>query len=275
MRGTRPLISLVALIGFVLACSTIVFGADKIKPEEVISKHLDSIANAATRAAVKSRITRGKVVFGEIIARNIQIEGTNTLLSQGRKLKCAMQFSDVQYAGEQFVFDGQKTMVATIDPTNRSNLGTFLYQQEEVLRDGLFGGVLSTAWALLNQKEVGGKLKYGGLKKIDGKDLHDLTYTSKKPSGSVEMTIHLYFESDTFRHVRTVYTVTQHHAGGSIKEGTDETRRILEERFSDFSEAEGITLPRHWEIRYRTEPQTKPKEYLWDITIAQVRHNPI
>ncbi len=275
MRRTHPSIMLAATVSFGLVCSTIVLGADKMKPEEVVSKHLDSIAKAETRAAVKSRIAQGKVVFGEIIARNLQIEGTSSLLSQGRKVKCAMQLGDPQYRGEQLVFDGQKTMVATIDPTNRSNLGDFLYQQDEVLRDGLFGGVLSTAWVLLNQSEVGGKLKYEGLRKIDGKDAHDLTYASKKPSGGGELVIHLYFEPDTFRHVRTVYTVTQKNMGGSIQDGTDETRKILEERFSDFAETDGVTLPRHWEIRYRTEPQTKPREYQWDITIAQVQTNPI
>ncbi len=273
MRETHRPIIFAALIG--LAFSTTAFGADRMKPEDVIGKHLDSVGKAETRATVTSRIVNGRVVFGEIIARNIQIEGTNSLLSQGRKLKCTMQFGDPHYPGEQLVFDGQKTMVATVDPTNRSSLGTFLYQQEEILGDGLFGGVLSTAWLLLNQKEVGGKLKYEGLKKIDGRDLHDLTYISKKHSGSGDFIIHLYFDQDTFRHVRTVYTLTQHIAGGSINQGTDETRRTLEERFSDFVEAEGITLPRHWEIRYRTEPQTQPMEFRWDITIAQVQNNPI
>ncbi len=275
MRGTHPPIILVALIIFGLTCSNIFFGADKIKPEEVISKHLDSIAKAEMRAAVKSRITQGKVVFGEMIARNLRLEGTLTLLSQGRKQKCAMQFGNPQYSGEQFVFDGQKPMVATIDPTHRSNLGTFLYQQDELLRDGLFGGVLSTGWVLLNQKEVGGKLKYEGLKKLDGQEVHDFTYVSKKPSGSGELIIHLYFEPDTFHHVSTVYTMTRHNAKSSIVEGTDETRIIVEERFSEFAEADGITLPRHWEIRYRTEPQTKPTIHQWDITLTQVQTNPI
>ena len=61
-------------------------------------------------------------------------------------------------------------------------------------------------------------------------------------------------------------------AGNTI-EGTDEVRETLEERFDDFGVVDGLTLPRHWEIRYRREPSNKPQELQWDIKLSSFAHN--
>jgi hypothetical protein len=140
------------------------------------------------------------------------LEGASLVLSQGQKFKCSFQFGTLQYPGEQLVFDGQKSMVAMIDSTSRSNLGTFLYLQEDILREGLFGGTLSTAWPLLDAAQRGAKLKYEGIRKIEGRELHDVIYIPRKRGGNGELSIHLYFEPETYRHVMTVYRVTVHNS---------------------------------------------------------------
>jgi len=71
-------------------------------------------------------------------------------------------------------------------------------RQPDILREGLFGGTISTAWPLLDLKPAG-EAKYEGVKKIDGRELHDLTYVPNKSSSGSDLTIHLYFEPDTFR----------------------------------------------------------------------------
>src|SRR5262249_24929767 len=151
----------------------------------------------------------------------VHIEGNSSIVSQGRKFKCAFQFGAPQYPGEQLVFDGEKTMVGMIDPTSRSNLGTFLYTQDDILKSGLFGGTLSSAWPLFDVSKSGEKIKYEGVHKIDGRELHDLLYVPQKRGGNGELSIHLYFEPDNFRHVLTVYTLTLHNAAGTATQGND------------------------------------------------------
>ena len=261
------------ILGVVFAAA-IPCAAKEPKPttDAIISRHLDSIGSADARAAAVSRVSQGKVVFAEIIQHSLRIEGVATLLSQQRKHKCEFQFGNPQYPGEQFVFDGNRELVAMVDQTSRSRLGNFLFSQEEVLREGLFGGVLSTAWPLLNTQNTNPALKYEGLKKINGQQLHEISYVSKKRSESGELSIRLYFDPETYHHVLTVYTVTTLHGSQTISD-PNQTTVIVEERFGDFQPVDGLTLPRHWDIRYRVEPQNSAQEYDWDISLTQIGHN--
>jgi hypothetical protein len=194
------------------------------------------------------------------------------LLSQQRKQKCEFQFGNSQYPGEQFVFDGNRELVAMVDQTSRSRLGNFLFLQEEVLREGLFGGVLTTAWPLLNTQNSNPALKYEGLKKINGQQLHESSYVPKERLESGERSIRLYFEPETYHHVLTVYTLTVLHESKTISD-PNQTTVIVEERFGDFQPVDGLTLPRHWDIRYRVEPQNFAEEYDWDVSLTQIEHN--
>ena len=261
------------ILGLVLA-AVIPCTAKEPKPtsDAIISRHLDSIGSADARAAAVSRVSQGKVVFAEIIRHSLRMEGAATLLSQQRKHKCEFQFGNPQYPGEQFVFDGNQELVAMVDQTSRSRLGNFLFLQEEVLREGLFGGVLTTAWPLLNTQNTNPSLKYEGLKKINGQQLHEISYVPKKRSESGELSIRLYFEPETYHHVLTVYTVTMLHGSQTISD-PNQTTVIVEERFGDFQPVDGLTLPRHWDIRYRVEPQNLAEEYDWDVSLAQIGHN--
>src|SRR5215472_2512379 len=260
-------------LGVVLA-GIVPCGAKESKPtvDAIISRHLDSIGSAEARANAVSRVSQGKVVFAEVIQHSLRMEGAATLLSQERKHKCEFQFGNPQYPGEQFVFDGNKEMVATVDQTSRSRLGNFLFLQEDVLREGLFGGVLSTAWPLLNTQKANPVLKYEGLKKVDGQQLHEISYVPRKRSESGELSIHLYFEPETYHHVLTVYRVTMQHDVQTLSD-PNQTTVIVEERFGDFQAIGGLTLPRHWDIRYRVEPQNVPQVYDWDVTLTQIENN--
>jgi hypothetical protein len=261
------------VVGFVLAVLAPCLAKDpKPTVDAIVSKHLDSIGSAEARSAAVSRISQGKVVFGEIIQHSLQLEGTATLLSQERKHRCEFQFGSQQYPGEKFVFDGNKGMVAMVDQTSRSRLGNFLSMQEEILRDGLLGGVLSTAWPLLKPQDMNAKLKYEGLKKINGQQLFEISYLPKKRSESGELSIRLYFEPETYRHVLTVYSVTMLHESQNLSDPS-QTTVIVEERFGDFQAVDGLTLPRHWDIRYRVEPQNMVQQYQWNVSLTQIEHN--
>jgi hypothetical protein len=62
----------------------------------------------------------------------------------------------------------------------RSSFGEFVHSQDQIVREGLLGGSLTTAWALLNLDHNQPKLSYEGLKKVDGRQLHDLRYRCKR-----------------------------------------------------------------------------------------------
>jgi hypothetical protein len=70
------------------------------------------------------------------------------------------------------------------------------------MKEGLLGGVLSLGWPLLDIEKRNPSLKYNRAK-VDGRELHVIDYNPK--GGMNNMKVKLFFEPDTFRHVRTEY----------------------------------------------------------------------
>jgi len=73
---------------------------------------------------------------------------------------------------------------------------------EMPFREGLMEGALSAAWPLLDLATRKASLKYDGNKKLDGRKVHVLRYEAKNDYG---LKTKLYFDAETFRHVRTEY----------------------------------------------------------------------
>jgi hypothetical protein len=242
----------------------------KFSIDELVAKHLASIGSEGARHANALRMAQGTVEFSDIISGGVKLDGSAMLVSQGPKLKCALRFGVPQYVGEQFVFDGQSYQVAMTDLNTRSSIGNFLFTHNEILRDGLLGGTLSTAWPFYDLKSKSPKLKDEGLKKINGRDLIDVIYLPKKQSGGGDLTIHLYFDLENYHHVLTVYRLVVRVSGAGE---TDEIRETVEERFDDFAEFQGATLPQHWEIHYRREPGP-PSELRWNVHFTTITQNP-
>src|SRR5206468_757944 len=107
-------------------------------------------------------------------------EGPTFVVGEGPKFRIALLFRDKDYWSEDFLFDGSKTEVGYRIPGTRSNLEAFFNANGEVLREGLFGGVLTTAWPFLDASVHGAKLEYDGLKKLNGKEVHQVSYQLKK-----------------------------------------------------------------------------------------------
>ena len=265
---------------FILLCSFLrpVSAQEKPTAEDIAKRHLASIGSAETLAADKSRVFEGTTSFQVLTGGTGQIDGKMAIVSEGHKIHFMMKLPNPSYQGERFVCDGKKVQVAnSTDRKTRSNLGQFIYIQDVVLREGLLGGELSTAWPLLDINGRKPKLTYEGLKAIDGKPLHDIKY---KPQKAQDVEIHLYFEPETFHHVLTVYTLTiraQLVEGGigAQASGQQETRYRLEERFSDFKTADGLTLPNQYRIHFTQEPQSgNPSLLEWDTTATRIIENP-
>ena len=293
-RSPFLLLSLFTLLLY----SFVSLAADE-KPEDIVAKHLDSIGTAQARSAAVSRIVEGKADFKVLIGTSGELQGKSVLVSQGNKLQLQMKFPSNDYRGEQWICDGNKTQVTATTPNmHRSTLGEFLLVQDVILKEGLLGGALSTAWPLENLNDRKAKLSFEGRKKIDGKDVLELRYRPKKSS---DLDIRLYFDPETFHHVMTVYTVSIRaglghiddqissatpvenlpgvtSTGGVVTDSSEtstarqqETRYRLEERFGDFQTTNGLTLPAHYQIEFTQElANGKTTSSQWGIDAQEI-----
>jgi hypothetical protein len=190
-------------------------------------------------------------------------------------LNVVMQFGMGDWRGEQFTFDGAKIGIARPTASHqRSEFGEFVASQAFLLKEGLLGGVLSTAWALQNLATTEARVRDLGMKKVDGKELLAVQYFSKH---NTDMQVMMYFDPQTYQHVRTVYSMEQRPgATGDIRTSSQqrEIRYRLEERFSDFRIANGLTLPTHYELQWTEELQNGgTRLFDWDLGASQIQQD--
>lgn len=247
--------------------------AAKASVDEIIAGHLASIGTPEARAAVNTRLARGKVQMKIVQGGVGTLDGGAFLLGEGKKFRVAMPFTYADYWGEQLLFDGSKMTIGFSQPAARSTLGQFLIRAEEIFKEGLVGGVLSPSWALLDLPGRQPKLSYSGLKGVDGRDAHQIVYHMKKGQG--EEVITLYFDPETFRHIKTSYEVTI--SSGMVAKANDSAKQVeghfmLEEIFSDFAKFDGLTLPQRWTIRTNIEANRSMVRE-WNVALEGIIHN--
>lgn len=265
----RSLAVFAALLILVSVCAA----KDESQTNEFVNQHLNSIGSEQARAAVKNRVAQGTVTF-EILNREPQTwEGPATLVSEGDKLASLMKFPPTVYRTEWFVRDGKKTSIAPVVPGRWTEFGNFVKVHDEILTEGLWGGTLTTGWALAHLDQTRAKMQDRGIKKVDGVELHRIDYIPKKNS---DLEIQLYFEPGTFRHVMTVYLLTiSAHSARTVNEGRTEQEMHyrLEERFGDFKSVDNLTLPSHWTIRFTYGEVSNGIIDQYDITEKKISQN--
>lgn len=266
---TRQSLKVFALV--TLAAS--IASAQKLKPEEIIAKHLDSIGTAEARAAVKSQMAVGDAVVTFMSQKNQTAAGRIVMASSGDKNFLGLQLNAADYPGDKFSFDGSKTKVAKPVNGYRSYMTDFVEGNAPLLRDSLLGGILASSWALNDIANKKVKLGGGGLKKVDGKELYAIDYS---PKGGSDVDITLFFEKDTFRHVRTEYKRTSSAGIGTRPEqssGYDETRIKVVETFGDFRDVKGLMLPHNYKFTYSEIGQRGTREVEWAYTLNEFAFN--
>jgi hypothetical protein len=259
-------VSLIPLLPFSI-------GADqnqKLLPEEVVAKHLESIGSAEARASVRSRLIDGTVLLTIRQGGKGQAQGQVRMASQGNMNLIIMAFGAADYPGESFAFDGQELTTSHFRPGQRSRLAQLIVFNDVIFKEGLVGGALSAAWPLLNIPERNAKLEYGGVKKVGGKQLHLLKYLARKGG---DMKITLFFDSETFQHVRTEYDreivatsieriAPRINPSGSGQRARDARIKITEE-FSNFKNEKGLTLPHTYKLELSVQSETLPTLTDW------------
>ncbi len=244
----------------------------KLTAEELIANHIKTIGSQEAIASFKTRALTGPVRLVRLIGTAAQLDGKGVMISSGPKFIYVIRFPTTEYPFEQMVFDGERSATGFLPQGQRSNLSQFLDQQSLPLREGLIGGTLSTAWSLLRLEEKQPKLEYTGLKKIDGRQLHELRYRQRK--GSPDLRVTLYFD-ETFRHVHTVY---KFEIGARIGVGPDDSTRIqesyytLSEDFDEFREVDGITLPHYYKQRISIQTSNGSTMLDWTLKVSEISH---
>lgn len=247
--------------------------AEKLKPEEVVAKHLESIGPAKSRAAVTTRIISGT---SQVIIRTSppgQAVGKAVLASDGAKSLFGMSFPSPVYPREQLGFNGNSFMAAFSTPGVRSGLGNFLMMHDIIFKQGLMCGTLSSAWPLLDLESHHAQVDYVGTKKVDDRVLHELKYL---PRGNSDLKVTLFFEPETFRHVRTEYERTVSAPMGKVEytnvQERDARYKMIEE-FSLFKPEGGLTLPHIYTIKLSIDTVNGTFVAEWTIKLTQFELN--
>ncbi|HZE72081.1 MAG TPA: hypothetical protein VE135_21440 [Pyrinomonadaceae bacterium] len=246
---------------------------DKLKPEEVVAKHLESIGPAEKRAAVMTRIIAGSSL---VIFRTVptgQAAGRAVLASEGIKNLIGMSFQSPVYPREQLGFNGKSFVAAFITPGVRSALGNFLMTHDLVFRQGLMGGVLSSSWPLLDLAVRDARLEYAGTKEINNYTMHELRYL---PRGGSDLQIRLYFDSQTFRHLRTEYErviPAPLDTRDYVNVQEREIRYKMIEEFSVFKNESGLKLPHIYKIKLSVDARAGTFQGEWEINLTQFTFN--
>ena len=245
----------------------------KLKPEEVLAKHLDSIGTTEARSAAKSRVAVGEATAKFISTKDQTVVGRVVMASEGAKNFFGLNMNSSLYPGERFVFDGKDASVAYVQQSSRSLLGNFIQSNSMLLRDSLLGGALSSSWLMSNMGSDKGKLSFDGLKKIDGKEVYALGYSRK---GGGDVTVTMYFDKDTFRHVRTEYKRTSSAGIGMRPEqssGFSESRLKVTEDFADFKVESSLMLPHSYKLVYSISGQNGTTEIEWNFKLNEFAFN--
>ncbi len=249
--------------------------AQKLTTEDIISKHLDSIAIKEKREAVKSQVAVGAMTVDFVTKKQGLTAGRLVMASQGTKNFLGMSFDSVDYPSDKFSFDGNKAKIAYVRVGSRSVLGNFVSSNNFLLEQSLLGGTLSTSWTLLNISGSKAKLSLDGTKKINGRENYVLGYSAK---GGSDVNVTLYFDKETFHHVRSEYKRI-FSAGMSSDPNQSsrfsESRIKLTEDFADFKEESGITLPHSYTINYTVIGQNGTTGIIWKAALTEFAFNQI
>jgi len=245
-----------------------------VRPDELVAKHLASIGAPEAIAAARSRVISGNAEVTFRLPRPGHFNGSGTVLSDGRRLGIRMIFSSVEYPWEELTYDGRKVTVSQVRPGERSPLSEFVYQWDVLLKEGLLGGTMTTAWALLDVPGRKPRLEYGGIRNFEGKRSHELRYWAK--TGPTDLHVSLYFEQETFRHLHTRIWLTQlagMAAGANLSSEKRETLYTLVESYSDFRAVDSLTLPHRYKLVQMIDAQNTAVLLEYGITAASVVHN--
>lgn len=269
---------IILAVAAVLAWTVLSAAADpppqKLKLEDVLARHAEAVGPAAAQAMIKSRRAEGPIRMQVITGGQGNIEGNLTIESEAGNMLLHAAFPGGDFTGERLALrDGTVDVARTVvNRGSRSIFGEFMYGNDAPMREGVLGGVFRKDWVLLNP-DARSRLKYDGMKKVDGRELHQINY---RPRRGAEMRINIYLDPETFRHVQTSYRVTSTSGIGATPEQSAqqrETRWVIEERFDNYGPVDGLQLPENWTLRFSVSGMIQNLMWEWQASLPVIRHN--
>jgi hypothetical protein len=245
----------------------------KLEIPELLSRHLEAVGSASARQAIKSRFAAGTVKYVGRIGTTANLDGSVGFVSLRPKTRYSIKLPTTDYPGEQMSFDGKNVEVGSLPAGKRSALSLFIQQQDLPLKDGLLGGVLSTAWPLLNDP-VPARLEFRGARKVAGRQLNVIAYRQQK--GSPDLKVTLFFDPETFQHIRTEYEfriAPRLGIGPNQSNVFQESIYLLSEEFDDFRAVDGLTLPHKYKIQLSVQASASAVLMDWNLSLSQIVHN--
>jgi len=260
-----------------LAVLVVVFSAlrpgpavEKLKPEELVAKHLESLGTPEARARYRTCVANGTVTMGGVVgAGSGELTGKLSILSDREKVRLGMEFPSKSFPGDHYAFDGKEVTVSYLQPGVRSVVGAFLYQNAYLVSEGIISGALSTNWALLRTAERNPRLSYSGLKKVGDRRYHALRYRPRKGGHDIEVTF--FFDPETFRHIRTELKFeppNQVPSDSAASARQVDTRLVISEEFESFQVVEGLNLPTIYRIEANLTG-ARTLVYRWLLTLNE------
>jgi len=258
------LFALVAiLIGFVS-----VLDAADLQPEEVIARHLNSVAAEDKRQALKTLFAVG---LSDFESKNPSARGGGKaiVVSDPNDLYFLMSLNSREYPFEKIGAFGDNISLPFVSPGRRSVLGAFLLDNPGILLEGLFCGSMSLRWLDHISDTARIKMKSAKMKKINGRDTYPIDVFIAS-GGAANFRVRLYFDRETFHHVRSEYhrevdigTITFRQQNQSHNATVD----VVEE-FSEFKDVDGFTLPHVYKVTLTSNSESQNYESSWGIQVS-------
>ena len=247
----------------------------KVTVEEIVSRHLESIGTAEARAAIKTRLVSGQLKLVIRTGSPYQEDTVARIISKGAMFRYTILWPHVlrDRKEEKIIFDGERVATGFLQYQRGQALSDFFFRFQLPLQEGLVGGVLSTAWPLARMEEKQPRLEYRGLKKIEGQQVHAVDYRKRK--GLADLKITLYFDAETFRHIRTEYKYEIDNTFGADAPDSSRaqsTRQELTEDFGDFRAVDGLTLPHRYRLQLSREAGFRANLRDWELVVQKVSH---
>ena len=242
---------------------------DKIAVEELVAKHVEAIGNAEARRPGRGRIVAGGSLMNIRTGGRGTASGAALVASQDERVLLKAEFNNPTYPFEKFGFDGHKFHASPYAPGQRSPLAQFLLSHDVIFAEGLIGGTLSSAWPLLNLSARQAKLEYAGTEKLKGHQVHKVRYL---PHAGGELKITLFFDAETFKHVRTEYERVIPAPMGATPGASAsqrETRYKLVEEFGDFRAESGLNLPHTYNLQFSVFEVNNSLALDWTINLTR------
>jgi hypothetical protein len=269
----QSLVTKVFALLLAFCCCAPVNAAVDLKADEIIAKHVQSLGKPGMLSGLTTLIAAGPSEFTSVNPA-VKGGGKAMVVSDPGNLYFIIKLNSKEYPFEKIGMFKGKVEIPLVNNGARGLLGAFLMEHSKVVSDGLFGGVMSHRWPFLTADSRISQLRKVGDKKVGGKAAYVLEYLPSG-SGSGEFSVRLFFDAETFRHVRSEYRreiPIKTPTFGQMNQLAD-SKLSLTEDFSDFKDVDGVMLPHKYLVSFQANSNAAMFQNTWGINVSNYYFN--